>query len=227
MSEVNLGRLTIIGTMHVDKSSVERVRKAVLERKPEVVAVELCENRFRALSRGTGGPPTIFHQDLLAWLLSLLEKTFGAKTGVFPGFEMLEAAREAEGIGAKVELIDMPIEWIVQKIQSIPLGEKVRLIYDSVIAILSLIFQRRAGERLSVNLKELMEEFRQKYPALHKYLVEERDKYMGERLKSILNETTGTVLAVVGLGHVEGLTNELVKPPSEAYSAFSFTYSWA
>ena len=47
--------LEIIGTAHVSEKSVEKVRNTILEKKPDVVAVELCINRYNNLMNERNG----------------------------------------------------------------------------------------------------------------------------------------------------------------------------
>lgn len=47
--------LTIVGTAHVSDKSVEEVKQTILEEKPDVVAIELCPNRYQnMLAEKTG-----------------------------------------------------------------------------------------------------------------------------------------------------------------------------
>jgi pheromone shutdown protein TraB len=44
--------ITIIGTSHIARQSVEEVRNAIIETKPDIVAIELDYARYRALLSG-------------------------------------------------------------------------------------------------------------------------------------------------------------------------------
>ena len=39
----------LVGTAHISKSSVELVKDVINEKKPDVVAVELCQSRFNSM----------------------------------------------------------------------------------------------------------------------------------------------------------------------------------
>jgi len=43
--------------------------------------------------------------------------------------------------------------------------------------------------------------FRKRYPVLSRILIDTREEYMINRLKRVMDSTTGQVLAVVGFGH--------------------------
>lgn len=204
--------LAIVGTSHVDKSSVIRVRRTISEIRPSVVAIELDEERLWTLKdpdRDRLDSPA--HSGLLPWLLALLERSVGSLTNVFPGSEMLEAAEEAQRVGARVIMIDKPIGTILRDLGSTPLFEKVKIGVDILVALLTIGTGRRSSQWTDASLDKLMSEFDAKYPTLSRILVKERDRYMAERLQEILRSTTGQVIAVVGLGHVKGITEHLAK----------------
>jgi len=205
-----LQRLTILGTTHVDKSSVERVRRTISETRPLVVAVELDEDRLFALrdpDRGKLDSP--IRSGLLPWMMVLLERSVGSLTEVFPGSEMLEAVDEAERVGAKTILIDKRIESILEEIRDVPLLEKLKIGLDVLAALFAISTKRGNAQSMKAGLDELMAEFGAKYPTLFRILVTERDRYMADRLQEILDSTAGQVVAVVGLGHVTGIMQHL------------------
>ena len=203
-------RLAIVGTTHVNRSSIERVRRTIMETRPSVVAVELDEERLQAL-RDPEREKLSFpiHSGLLPWLLALLERSVGSLTDVFPGSEMLEAVDEAERVDARIVMIDKPIGTILADLSSVPLLEKCRIAVDVLFALLAIGSRWKATKSTSASLDELMAEFDAKYPTLSRILVKERDRYMADRLKEILQSTTGRIVGVVGLGHVNGITQHL------------------
>jgi hypothetical protein len=50
LSEGKSHEIIIIGTAHVSEKSVQEVTKAIEETKPDIVAVELCPARYKALT---------------------------------------------------------------------------------------------------------------------------------------------------------------------------------
>jgi pheromone shutdown protein TraB len=206
----NLQRITILGTTHVDKSSIERVRATISNLRPSVVAVELDEERLFALrdpDRGKLDSP--LRSGLLPWLMALLERSVGSLTEVFPGSEMLEAVDEAERVGARTIMIDRPIQSILEEIGEVPLREKLKIGLDVATALFAISMRRQTTKLMKSDLDELIAEFEKKYPTLFRILVKERDRYMADRLQEILDSTTGQVIAVVGLGHVKGIKQHL------------------
>ena len=221
-------RLTIVGTTHVDKSSVERVLRIISDTRPSVVALELDEERLWALKdpdRGRLDPPV--HSGLLPWLLALLERSVGRLTDVFPGSEMLEAAEEAQRVGARLVMIDKPIATILTELASMPFPEKVKIGVDVMGALLTIGTRQRPTQLADASLDRLMAEFDAKYPTLSRILVNERDRYMAHRLREILLSTTGQVVAVVGLGHVKGIMRHLSSDgQAPSGEPLRITYEW-
>jgi len=212
----------------VDKSSVERVRATISDVHPSVVAVELDEERLLALrdpDRDKLDSP--IRSGLLPWLMALLERSVGSMTDVFPGSEMLEAVDEAERVGARTIMIDRPIQSILTEIREVPLLEKLKIGLDVLTALFAISTKRQTAQITKSDFNELIAEFEAKYPTLFRILVKERDRYMADRLEEILRSTTGPVIAVVGLGHVNGIKQHLAAG-RQAHGAtdFGLKYEW-
>jgi pheromone shutdown protein TraB len=226
--ERNLERIAILGTTHVDKSSIERVRATISNVRPSVVAVELDEERLFALrdpDRGKLDSP--LHSGLLPWLMALLERYVGSLTEVFPGSEMLEAVDEADRVGARTIMIDRPIQWILKEIGEVPLREKLKIGLDVLAALFAISTRRQTTHLMKSDLDKMIAEFEAKYPTLFRILVKERDRYMADRLQEILDSTTGQVIAVVGLGHVKGIKQHLaLGRQARSIVGYGLRYEW-
>jgi len=212
----------------VDKTSIERVRRTVSEVRPSIVAVELDEERLWALrdpDRGKMDSP--IHSGLLPWLMALLERSVGSLTDVFPGSEMLEAVDEAERVGAKTVMIDKPIASILVEIRSIPWLERLRIGFDVLAALFAMSTKRETTQLMKTKFDDLMAEFSVKYPTLFRILVKERDLFMASKLQEILDHTTGPVVAVVGLGHVDGILRHLAANRESPNADSGVRYEWA
>jgi pheromone shutdown protein TraB len=216
-------RLTLVGTMHVDPKGALFVRDSILRLRPEVVALELDRSRLLALENpgsskaaGSLGPSYLG--------LALLERFAGQLTGSAPGTEMLRAVEAAGQIGARVELIDLPISATVEGLRSLPMKEKVRIAVDSVAGIVALPFGRPGLQGLTENVQEQLVTFRSRYPGLSRLLLDRREEHMVSRLQGILDASTGLVVGVVGFGHLAGLKKGLAGYESKA--GFTSSYTW-
>lgn len=217
-------RLSVIGTVHVDPASATVVRDAIVGLRPEVVALELDEARLMALEnpkaqRGRGAGVSFL-------TMALLEKFAGQMTGSAPGTEMLEAARAALAVGSRVEFIDLPIQNTGAALRKLPRREKARLVVDALASLVVLPFSRINWSKVTEDMDSQIGAFRKRYPVLSRILIDSREEFMINRLKQVMDSTTGQVLAVVGFGHRASLARALAgytgRPRfTEGYS-FSF-----
>ncbi|WP_049987410.1 TraB/GumN family protein [Halobellus rufus] len=131
------GRVRVVGTAHVSEESVREVEEAIEAERPDVVAVELDEGRYRQLKGGE--PDDIEPGDLLRgntvfqfiayWMLSYVQARLGEKFDVTPGADMLAAVETAEGLGIDVALVDRDINETMQRFWSqMGIVEKFRMI---------------------------------------------------------------------------------------------------
>ena len=117
------GRVQVVGTAHVSADSVAEVEETIRRERPDVVAVELDEGRYRQLKGGT--PDDIEPGDLLKgntvfqfiayWMLSYVQAQLGEKFDISPGADMLAAVETAEEEGLDVALVDRDIQTTIQR----------------------------------------------------------------------------------------------------------------
>ena len=130
------GRVQVVGTAHVSADSVTEVEETIRRERPDVVAVELDEGRYRQLKGGT--PDDIEPGDLLEgntvfqfiayWMLSYVQARLGEKFDISPGADMLAAVDTAEEAGIDVALVDRDIQTTIQRFWArMSLVEKFRM----------------------------------------------------------------------------------------------------
>src|SRR3989304_956511 len=135
--------ITIIGTAHISKGSVEEVRQKIQERRPDIVAVELCPTRYRGVREEQRDVPLL---DLIKeknslvlmanLLLSYLQRRMGEETGVKPGKEMLTAIETAQGLGTPFALIDRDVEVTLRRAMArTGLVEKLRVVKEFLLGL--------------------------------------------------------------------------------------------
>ncbi len=216
-------RLTLVGVIHVDPSGAAAVGDVILRLRPEVVALEIDESRLHALQNPKAGKLSIM-PGVSFLAMVLLEKFAGQLTGSAPGTEMLRAIEAARRVGARVELVDLPIQDTVRGLQRLPLRERVRLLLDAVGSLVFLPFGRADFKSLAYQIEEQLGVFRERYHVLSGLLLDSREEHMVHRIKELLDGTTGRVVAVVGLGHVARLGKLLAG--YDGRQGFSATVSW-
>ncbi|MEZ3115015.1 TraB/GumN family protein [Halobaculum sp. MBLA0147] len=131
------GSVTVVGTAHVSEASVREVEETVEAERPDIVAVELDEGRYRQMRGGTPddldpgdllGGNTVF-QFLAYWMLSYVQTRMGEKFDVEPGAEQLAAVETAESLGLGVALVDREINTTIQRFWArLTLVEKFRML---------------------------------------------------------------------------------------------------
>ncbi len=218
--------LEIIGTAHVSEKSVEKVKATILEKKPDVVAVELDLNRYtNLLNEKTGKTPpkqefeikklikgdnlTLF---LVSGFLSYMQRRIGDDVGVKPGSEMMAAVEAADEIGAKVALIDRDITITLNRaLNKMSFVEKMKFVYGLISSFFTKDEEIEDIESITEGdaLEEVMKYFQEMSPKAYDVLVNERDKYMAQMLLDIPEEN---IVAVVGAGHKEGITKYINDP---------------
>jgi pheromone shutdown protein TraB len=117
------GEVTVVGTAHVSHESVDRVERTIEEKRPDVVAVELDEGRYRQMQGETPdeldpsdllGGNTVF-QFLAYWMLSYVQTRLGDRFDIDPGADMMAAVDTAEELGLGIALADRDIQTTIQR----------------------------------------------------------------------------------------------------------------
>jgi len=215
--------IIIVGTAHVSEKSVQEVISKIEETRPDIVAVELCSARYRALIGQeeekeikisellSGGKLFLF---LVQLFLAYIQRKIGEEMGVKPGSEMLAAIEAAKRAGARVALVDRDIGITIQRFWSaMGFFDKIRLVGSLVPAALGW------GDEEEIDIdsitqadivSQMISEFRKISPGAANVLVDERDAFLARNL--FLLSKQGRVLAVVGAGHREGIVRHLEHP---------------
>ena len=222
-------RYTLLGTAHVSRASVEAVRDAIASGGFDVVAVELDENRLKALT----DPDTMARLDLVEVIrsertamfaanlaLSAYQRRLAEQLGIEPGAELKRAVLEARHRDLPVHLVDRDVGLTFRR-ASARLGFWGRAkLMGGLLA--SLLAEESVGDDEIEKLKQgdMLEasfsEFASDSPALYESVIAERDRYMAARLREVGEGIGGEplapgtqVLAVVGAGHLQGLARHL------------------
>ncbi|WP_135828827.1 TraB/GumN family protein [Halorussus halobius] len=131
------GSVRLVGTAHVSADSVDEVREVVDAERPDVVAVELDEGRYRQMQGEVADDlepadllegNTVF-QFLAYWMLSYVQARMGEQFDIEPGADMQAAIEAAEGVGSEVALVDRDIQTTIQRFWArMTLPEKLRMV---------------------------------------------------------------------------------------------------
>jgi|TARA_Y100000310_G_scaffold199210_1_gene199184 pheromone shutdown-related protein TraB len=220
--------LTIIGTSHIAKQSLDDVEKAIKEKKPDIIALELDRRRLYSLFKKPGRIRVydIKKIGIKGFLFSLIGawagKKLGKMVGVMPGSEMKKAVKLAKKNKIRIALIDQDIEITLKKFsKSLTWKEKWNFFVD----VIKAIFVRKKIIEFDLTkvpsnkvIKKLVGQVKKRFPNVYNVLIEERNHIMAENLRKIMEKyPEKKILAIVGAGHEEDILN-LIKGPSISYS---------
>ena len=227
--ELNGRKLTLVGTAHVSKESVEEVKETIKTLQPDCVAVELDEKRADSIQNADRYSQLdlvkVFKRKegflLLANLiLSSFQKRMGMNVGVKPGDEMLaamDAARESE---IPFVLVDRPIQITLKRAWAKnSFWGKCKLLAT----LISSAFSKEEPDPSEIEkLKErnemdsMMNELAEYMPVIKEVLIDERDRYLASK---IWDAQGSNIVAVLGAGHLPGVQAWLEKLSSKAASS--------
>ena len=209
----------LIGTAHISQKSTEEVLATIAEVRPDNVCVELCESRYRQLTAEgkwkemdivkvikTGNAGMLFS----GLLLASYQKRMGEQLGVRPGQEMLGAIDAAKEQETRWTLIDREVNTTIKRTwRGMSFWEKMKVMTQ---LMTSFVYTDKVSEDELESLKDvdiitaMMDEMGQSFPNIKKFLIDERDQFMAEKLLSAEGDV---IVAVVGAGHVDGMKKEL------------------
>jgi pheromone shutdown-related protein TraB len=237
-----MAEIRIVGTAHVSQKSIEEVRMAIEEFHPDVIAVELDPARYTALKKKAQDPSVNdilevknFNTLLVQWLLAYLQRKIGVDVGVEPGAEMRAAIEEAEQRNISIALVDRDIRLTLLRFwKSLGIIEKIKMVYALIVSIAEL---DNVGTIDIESLKQqsvidvVMEEFRKFSPNGARALIDERDAYIAYQIGLLKDQRPdGRILAVVGAGHMQGISVYLDKPetlpPFESLTREPIAFPW-
>ena len=140
------GSVTVVGTAHVSHESVEEVKETIERERPDVVAVELDEGRYKRLQGETPDdidPGDVIsgrtvYQFLAYWLLSYVQARLGDEFDIEPGADMMAAIESARTHGSGIALVDRDIQMTVQRLWS-------RMRFREKLKILAALLVEMAG----------------------------------------------------------------------------------
>jgi pheromone shutdown protein TraB len=193
--------IIIVGVGHVFDISAQ-VRQIILENAPVAVGLELDRNRLATLLARDRGEELPRQRGMLARFQERMARDFGVEAGD----EMLAGYKAAAEINAKLFVIDLDINNVIMRINSqLTLRERVKM-FGALFA--TPFIRKKTVEKELARFEEegenYLEEIGKSMPTIKKVLLDERNEHMAKYLVK-LEEKFGTVLGLVGDGHVSGM----------------------
>ncbi len=218
--ELNGRVITLIGTAHVSKESIEEVEQTIKEIKPDCVGIELDEKRAESIQN----PEKYSQLDIVQVLkknqgflllanliLSSFQRRMGLNVGVKPGDEMLAAMNVAKEMNIPSVMVDRPIQITLKRAWAKnSLWGKCKLLA----ALFTSAFEKEEIDSSEIeNLKKgnemdsMMDELSQYMPVIKQVLIDERDQYLATK---IWESQGNNIVAVLGAGHLPGVEKHLM-----------------
>ena len=216
-------RYTLLGTAHISRASIDAVRAAIASGTFDAIAVELDEQRHKALTE----PDALAQLDLVKVIrerkvapfaanlaLAAYQRRLAEQLDVEPGAELKTAALEAKARGLPLQLIDRDVGITFRRIlQTLRWWDRMKLIAGLGSGLFADddvspddIERLKEGDMLESSFGE----FARDTPSLYATLIDERDQFMAARLRERSDGATH-VLAVVGAGHLKGMARYLAE----------------
>ncbi len=218
--ELNGRVITLIGTAHVSKESIEEVEQTIKEIKPDCVGIELDEKRAESIQN----PEKYSQLDIVQVLknkqgflllanliLSSFQRRMGLNVGVKPGDEMLAAMNVAKEMNIPSVMVDRPIQitlkraWVKNS-----LWGKCKLFA----ALLTSAFEKEEIDSSEIEalkkgneMDSMMDELSQYMPVIKQVLIDERDQYLATKIWA---SQGNNIVAVLGAGHLPGVEKHLM-----------------
>lgn len=211
----------ILGTAHISAESVRDVRALIGETKPDRVCVEIDAGRYRTMTEKRSWENLDIAKVLKSGqgflllanlVLSSFQRRLGSGFGVNPGDEMLEAVKASEEAGIPCEFCDREVQVTLKRAWAKSgLWNKSKLLASLISSAFSreeLSEKELENLRTKSALDDMMGELADYLPSVKEVLIDERDRYLASKIYA---SGTGTVVAVLGAGHLKGTVEWLKK----------------
>ena len=253
--EPDISKVHIIGTSHIAKESVKQIEKFVDSNTINLVCVELDRDRLFALKNDVQGRIKITDFNVIrrigltGFIFALIaqhaQKKMGDKVRVKAGSDMMAAVTCASERKIPIALIDQDVNITLQNLsKKVPFGEKFKVLVDLFKGLLGFKSELVGIDVQNVDFSKVPpEEFvekilhrtKHKYPNIFNVLVEDRNKFMVDKIYKIMKKNPEwKILVVIGAGHKDGMVKLLEKKfDKKMYisenktdsSAISYSYS--
>jgi pheromone shutdown-related protein TraB len=230
--QLNKSEVTLVGTAHVSKLSVEMVEEKIGTGEYDCIAVELCAPRLENITNQAWWKNLDIYQVfkkkkagllLINLALTAYQKRLAERIGVEAGKEMIRAVELAREKGIRLEVIDRNISTTLHRlVTEVSFWQKFKIVGGLIAGVF-------VGEEISEEqvedlkrgdmLHAVVSEFGEALPEIKRVLIDERDEYMVGRLEQIsaAPDAPKKILTLVGAGHLIGMMPNLQSPPDASH----------
>jgi len=217
--------ITILGTAHVSRASADKAQELIESKQHDVVCIELCQSRFNAMT----DPNALAKLDLFdvirsgkasmvtaSLALGAYQQRMAEQLGIEPGLEMKTSIKHAKELDLPLVVIDREVGTTLKRVyHNVPFWKRLYIIAGLFTSVVSRetvteeeIEKLKTGDLLETTFAQFSEDAKDLFVPL----IDERDRYMAAKLLQTMKDYPGkNLLAVVGAGHVKGMTSYLQK----------------
>ncbi len=222
---INGKEITIIGTAHISSESVEEVKQALEALKPDIIAIELDDERYKSMSEQKNWQEMdivdIIKKKKVGFLLAQMilssyQRKIAQNLKLNVGEEMSVAIEYSKTNSVKLLMIDRSIQTTLLRIwHNLGWFEKIKMMTE----LLSSMFENDVKEEDIEQLKQgdmlqsALAEISKQFPQIAETLIFERDRIMAYKLAHASGKR---IVAVVGAAHVPGIQKNLTNENSIA-----------
>lgn len=209
----------LVKTAHISAQSVEDVKEAIGQLQPDMIAIELDQERFESMTQQKKWQETdilrVIKEKKVGFLLanmilSSFQRRMAKNLDSSAGGEMKIAIELSQDKNIPLAFIDRPVNITFSRIwASLGAWEKAKLVST---ILFSLFDKEEINEedlhslKQSAMLEVALQEVGKEFPVMKRILVDERDAYLAGKIKEIPSQT---VVAVIGAAHAPGIKKEL------------------
>ena len=198
--------IKLVGTTHLDSN--ETIEKIILECKPDVIGVELCETRFNIFLNGQVQQVQEEPKTILGKISHAIKKKADEEK-VNYGSDMISAAQYALENKIPLVLVDRDVREVNDLMQKIPESEQIGFMKELQ------AFQEKSLKDSTANIDEnkVIYNLKTNYPVAYEFLIASRESYiLNQLLKCMIHYPDKQILVFLGKGHVASLEKAIKDP---------------
>jgi len=188
--ELDGRRFYIVGTAHVSKDSADLVEKTIRERKPDTVALELCDSRYETLSNPERWKETDIYTVIKSgrayvlmaqFALATFQKKLADEFGIRPGEEMHRAMQISHETDTEISLVDREVRTTLKRAWA---GAGFWTLLKVMFAMFASMFEKQEISQEQIEklktggeLAAAIDEFSGSLPGVKTALIDERVRF--------------------------------------------------
>lgn len=213
--------ITLVGTAHVSKESVDEVRSIIDQVKPDHICLELDKGRWQSKTEHQSWENQdirkVFKNNKAFLMVANMalagyQKRMGDQNKSAPGDEIVTAGRIAEERKIPFSLCDREIQVTLKRAWRLSsFWNKMKLLAELLSAVFSKeeVSEKELEElKQNATMQAMMKDLAKDLPAVKQVLIDERDQYLAT---SIWNAPGKNIVAVIGAGHQRGIVKQFLK----------------